>query len=93
MLRSTFSTTTIASSTTMPMASTKPNKDRAFSPKPNRCITANVPINETGTAIRGMTEARQVCRKTMTTMTTKTMASSNVCTTARIEPRTNTVGS
>ncbi len=35
MLRSTFSTTTIASSTTMPIASTRPNSDSAFSEKPN----------------------------------------------------------
>jgi hypothetical protein len=32
-LRSTFSTTTIASSTTMPTASTRPNSDRLFSEK------------------------------------------------------------
>ena len=38
MLRSTFSTTTIASSTTMPIASTRPNSDSAFSEKPKRCI-------------------------------------------------------
>ena len=31
MLRSTFSTTTIASSTTMPIASTRPNSDSVFS--------------------------------------------------------------
>lgn len=31
MFRSTFSTTTIASSTTMPMASTRPNSDRVLS--------------------------------------------------------------
>ncbi len=77
----------------MPMASTRPNSDSAFSPKPNRCMTAKVPIRETGTAISGMIEARQVCRNTMTTMTTSTMASIKVCTTAWIEPRTNTVGS
>src|SRR3984957_13286170 len=35
ILRSTFSTTTIASSTTMPMASTSPNNDNVFNPKPN----------------------------------------------------------
>ena len=35
MLRSTFSTTTIASSTTMPMASTSPNSDSVLIEKPN----------------------------------------------------------
>lgn len=53
MLRSTFSTTTMASSTTMPMANTNPNSDKALSEKPNRCITAKVPINDTGTASNG----------------------------------------
>ena len=93
MLRSTFSTTTIASSTTMPIASTRPNSDSAFSEKPNRYMTAKVPISDTGTAISGMIEARQVCRNRITTMTTSRIASSRVCTTALIEPRTNTVGS
>src|SRR6266571_404695 len=93
MLRSTFSTTTIASSTTMPMASTRPNKDRLLIEKPNASITANVPTSDTGTAASGMIEARQVWRKMMTTMTTSKMASSSVCTTASIECRTKTVGS
>ena len=35
MLRSTFSTTTIASSTTMPIARTRPNSVSIFSEKPN----------------------------------------------------------
>ena len=35
ILRSTFSTTTMASSTTMPMASTRPNSDRSLIEKPN----------------------------------------------------------
>ncbi|MCY1466529.1 hypothetical protein D9M71_848610 [compost metagenome] len=83
----------MASSTTMPMASTRPNSDRALSEKPNRCITAKVPISETGTATSGMIEARQVCRNRITTSTTSTRASNRVWTTASMEPRTNTVGS
>ena len=78
MLRSTFSTTTMASSTTIPIASTRPNSDRALSEKPNRCITANVPINDTGTATNGMIEARQVCRNRITTSTTRISASKRV---------------
>ena len=54
MLRSTFSTTTIASSTTMPIASTRPNSDRLLSEKPNRLITKKVPTSETGIATIGM---------------------------------------
>jgi len=93
MLRSTFSTTTIASSTTMPIASTKPKSDRALIPKPSMCMTAKVPTSETGTAASGIKLARQVCRNSTTTITTSRIASSSVSTTALIESRTNTVGS
>ena len=50
MLRSTFSTTTIASSTTMPMASTSPNRVSVLIEKPKSSMNANVPTIETGTA-------------------------------------------
>src|SRR5262249_41589053 len=93
IFRSTFSTTTMASSTTMPIASTKPNNERLLMENPNASIAANVPTSDTGTAASGMIEARQVCRKIITTITTNSTASSSVCTTASIECRTNTVGS
>src|SRR5512140_3668078 len=57
---STFSTTTIASSTTIPMASTSPNNDRLLIENPSASITAKVPTRETGTAARGIMDARQV---------------------------------
>jgi len=76
--RSTFSTTTIASSTTMPMASTSPNSVRLFSENPNSVITAKVPMRETGTSIMGSKVARQSCRNTSTTMNTSTKASKSV---------------
>ena len=75
----------------MPIASTSPNRLSALIEKPKRCITAKVPMTETGTAASGMIEARQVCRKTMTTSTTSAIASSSVVTTALIEARTNCV--
>src|SRR3546814_18172403 len=75
--RSTFSTTTIASSTTMPIESTSPNSDSVFSEKPNTYMTANVPTNETGTATSGMIDARQVWRKRNTKMTTSRVASTS----------------
>src|SRR6516225_9007652 len=75
MLRSTFSTTTIASSTTMPIASTMPKSDNALTEKPKASISENVPTIDTGTAISGMTDARHVCRNTMTTSTTRAIAS------------------
>src|SRR3954454_17610752 len=56
---STFSTTTMASSTTIPIASTSPNNERLFNEKPSSANTANVPISDTGTAIMGMIVARQ----------------------------------
>ena len=56
-------------------------------------MTANVPTRDTGTAASGMMEARQVCRKMMTTSTTRAMASMSVWITASMEWRTKTVGS
>ena len=91
MLRSTFSTTTIASSTTMPIASTSPNSVSVLIEKPSRYSAANVPTIDTGTAISGMIEARQVCRNRITTSTTSSTASSSVVTTALIESRTKMV--
>ena len=61
----------MASSTTMPMASTRPNSVSALSEKPSSSITAKVPIRDTGTATSGMIEARQVCRNRITTSTTR----------------------
>ncbi len=78
MLRSTFSTTTIASSTTMPIASTSPNRVRLFSEKPKAAIAAKVPISETGIAMTGIRAVRQLWRNTRTTMTTRPTASNRV---------------
>ncbi len=59
--------------------------------KPKAYMTAKVPMIETGTAIRGMIEARQVCRNRITTSTTSAIASRSVSTTLSIEARTNSV--
>jgi hypothetical protein len=83
----------MASSTTMPMASTSPNSDSVLMEKPSRWSTAKLPTTDTGTATSGMMEARQVCRKRMTTSTTSAMASSSVTMTLSMDWRTNTVGS
>ena len=93
MLRCTFSTTTMASSTTIPMASTRPNSDSALIEKPNALMSVNVPMIDTGTASNGMMAARQLCRNRTTTTTTSARASSSVVMTARMDSRTNTVGS
>ena len=92
MLRSTFSTTTMASSTTMPIASTRPNSDRLLSEKPNAAIRKNVPTSDTGIATMGMMAARQVCRNKMTTSTTRMTASRIVCTTASTDCWMKSVG-
>ena len=91
MMRSTFSTTTIASSTTMPMASTRPNSVIELIENPNICMPKKVPMMETGTASAGMRVARQLCRKMNTTRNTRTIASTSVCSTSSIEASTNGV--
>jgi hypothetical protein len=63
MCRSQFSTTTIASSTTIPIASTMPNRVKVLIEKPKACIPAKVPTRETGTATPGIKVARQLWRK------------------------------
>ena len=92
MWRSTFSTTTIASSTTMPMASTRPKSESMFSEKPKAFIAAMVPTSETGMASSGIRLARHVWRNTSTTRTTSPTASKSVWITSLIDSRTNTVG-
>ena len=52
--RSTFSTTTIASSTMMPIASTMPNIVSTLIEKPATSITANVPSSAIGATMAGM---------------------------------------
>ena len=52
-MRSTFSTTTIASSTRMPIASTMPNMVSTLIEKPAAYITPKVPISAIGTTMAG----------------------------------------
>ncbi len=65
-----FSTTTIASSTTIPTARTKPKSDKLLIDASNRARNVKVPINEIGMATTGMIVARQFCKNTRTTTTT-----------------------
>ena len=78
MIRSTFSTTTMASSTTMPMARIRPSSVSRLSEKPKTSITPNVPTSEMGTATIGMSVARQLCNERKTTRITSTSASKSV---------------
>ncbi len=84
MTRSTFSTTTIASSTRIPIASTMASNEIVLAEKPTAKSTAKVPITLTGTAIAGMTVARRLPRNTKTTITTSTKAINSVISTSWI---------
>ena len=87
MCRSTFSTTTMASSTTIPIASTSPKSERLLIEKPKAVIAAKVPISDTGTETSGISDARQFWRKSTTTNTTSRMAMIRVSITARMDSR------
>ena len=60
--RSTFSTTTMASSTTIPMTSTRASRFTVFRENPITSMAINVPITDTGTASEGISVVRQSCR-------------------------------
>ena len=59
---STASTTTIASSTTIPIASTMASRETEFAEYPMALSTMKVPIRLTGTAMVGMSVARKLPR-------------------------------
>src|SRR5215469_3320337 len=91
MWRWAFSMTTIASSTTSPVASVIPKRVSELMEKPNILMNANVPISETGIVTAGIMVARQSSRKRkITTMTIK-IASSRVVTTSFTESPTTVV--
>src|SRR5215831_4916903 len=85
--RSTFSTTTIASSTRMPIASTIASSDTVLTEYPIASSTAKVPITLTGTAIAGMMVARRLPRNKKTTSTTRPNAITSVSSTSWIVAR------
>ena len=65
---------TIASSTTMPMASTIANKVERLTEKPSAAIAAKAPMIVTGTVIAGTSIARAFCRNSMMTIRTSAPA-------------------
>src|SRR5579864_4379321 len=91
MCRCAFSMTTIASSTTSPVASVIPKSVRELMEKPNILMNAKVPISETGIVTAGIMVARQSSKKKKITMMTMTIASSNVVTTSLTESPTTVV--
>ena len=80
--REMFSMTTMASSTTNPVAMVRAMSDRLSSVKPKAYMAAKVPISETGTAITGMSVARALRRKTKTTKATRQTEISRVISTS-----------
>ena len=60
--------------------------------KPRAAITAKVPISDTGMAMIGMIEARQVCRNTITTSTTRATASKMVLISSWMDSAMKSVG-
>ena len=78
MMRSTFSTTTMASSTRMPMLSTMPNMVSMLMENPESHITAKVPSRATGTTSVGIRVARKFWRNRNMTRNTSRTASSRV---------------
>ena len=93
MMRSTFSITTIASSTRMPMAMTIANSVSTLIEKPSSQSPRHAPASAIGTTIVGMRVARQFWRKTYITRNTRIIASTSVSTTDSTDAFTNGVES
>src|SRR5260370_40086538 len=91
MTRSTFSITTIASSTTMPIASTRARSDTVLAEYPMISMTANVPMIDTGTATSGISVVRSLPRNRKTTIATSTNAIASVRITSATVVVTKTV--
>ena len=81
----TASTTTMALSTTIPIASTNANKVIKLSVMPKNCMKKKVPIKETGTAMAGIRVDLQSPKNINTTKLTSKKASIKVCITFSIE--------
>ena len=63
MIRMVFSTTTMASSTTIPMTRMRPNNVRPLIDRPMASITPKVPSSETGMVMAGTRVVRTSWRK------------------------------
>ena len=86
-----FSITTIASSTTMPVARMMANSVSVLIEKPISLTNANAPMSDTGIVIVGMSVLRQLCRNTNITSTTRAIASTSVLRTSLIDSSTTCV--
>ena len=82
-----FSVTTIASSTTKPVARTSDRRVMRLIENPNSQIAARDPISDTGIATRGISVVPIRPRDTQMTITTISSASAKDVSTSLIEPR------
>ena len=87
MWREMFSRTTIASSTTKPVAIVSAISERLLRQKPARYMTPNVPTSETGTATLGISVARPSRRNAKTTSITSTTEITSARSTSRSDAR------
>ena len=87
MWRVVFSSTTIASSTTKPVAIVSAISVKLLIEKPQRYITPNVPTSDTGTATLGISVARTSRRNRKTTRITSTTAIVSARPTSRSDAR------
>src|SRR5260370_6779630 len=85
MWRSTFSITTMASSTTRPVASVIPKSVSVLIEKPSTFTKINVPISETGMVTAGINVLLQSCRNRKITRITSPIASRSVNSTSRMD--------
>ena len=83
-----FSTTTMASSTTSPIASTIASRVSKLIEKPSASIIAAVPTSDSGTVTTGISTERNDPRNSRITTTTITIASTSACWTSEIEALT-----
>jgi len=88
-----FSRTTMASSTTIPVASRSASSVRMLIEKPASQIPATVPISATGIVIAGMRVARQLSKKMKMMVITMLMASVKENNTSLMDPLMNTASS
>ena len=93
MKRAMFSMTTIASSTTSPVASVSPKSVSVLIENPSTFMRKNVPSSETGIVSAGISVVRQSCKNRKITRTTSPIAISSVMTTSLIDSRTKSLES
>ena len=87
----TASTTTMASSTTIPIAKTRAKRVSRLIEYPNKLRKKNVPIIETGTAMAGISVDLKSCRNINTTKKTNRNASPSVVNTFEMEASRNSL--